>query len=155
MRSLRTFHLRVPRQSQTATALAQWLDSIAQTPVGKDFDGVPGGIIEKVWHSSLQAKTANWDVAKQMEGGWNATFSFLVRPSHNILMLEAQFLWKYLHTSFLRENKRRYCPKSSNISLYVCLSYHTIISDSFRTAGYKSWRSRESDRTSHDFGSVV
>ena len=78
LRSLRTFHLRVPRQSQTATALAQWLDQVSQTSPGKEFEGIPGGVVLKVWHSSLQAKTADWDVAKQMEGGWNATFSFMV-----------------------------------------------------------------------------
>lgn len=78
LRSLRTFHLRIPRQSQTATALAQWLERVSQAKPGEEFEGVPGGTILKVWHSSLQAKTADWDVAKQMEGGWNATFSFLV-----------------------------------------------------------------------------
>lgn len=78
MRSLRTLHLRIPRQSQTAAALAEWLDRVSKTVPGEEFDGVPGGVVQKVWHSSLQAKIADWDVAKQMEGGWNATFSFLV-----------------------------------------------------------------------------
>lgn len=78
LRSLRTLHLRVPRQSQNATKLAQWLDRVGNIPAGQVWDGVPGGLIKRVYHSSLQARTADWDVAKQMEGGWNATFSFVV-----------------------------------------------------------------------------
>ncbi|KAF4602184.1 hypothetical protein EYR40_005388 [Pleurotus pulmonarius] len=76
LRSLRTLHLRVPRQSKTATALAQWLKGAAGP---QSFDGIPGGIIEKVWHSSFQGKDARgFDPATQMEGGWNATFALLV-----------------------------------------------------------------------------
>lgn len=79
LRSLRTLHLRVPRQSQTATALAQWLAELAAMPKGESFDGVPGGILEKVWHSSLQGRDARgWEPSAQMEGGWNATFSIQV-----------------------------------------------------------------------------
>lgn len=78
LRSLRTLHLRVPRQSQTATELAQWLFRVSKTPVGQEYDGIPGGLVVKVWHSSIQAETANWDIKGQMEGGWNATFSILV-----------------------------------------------------------------------------
>ena len=78
LRSLRTLHLRVPRQSQTATELAQWLHHTSKIPQGQEFDGVPGGFIEKVWHSSIQAENADWDIKAQMEGGWNATFSILV-----------------------------------------------------------------------------
>lgn len=77
LRSLRTLHLRVPRQSATATALAKWLGAAA----GADttVDGIPAGMISKVWHSSLQGKDKRgFDPAKQMEGGWNATFSILV-----------------------------------------------------------------------------
>jgi hypothetical protein len=76
LRSLRTLHLRVPRQSATATAIAQWLDSAS---FGKSFDGIPGNIITKVWHSSLQKKDARgFEPNDQMEGGWNATFAILV-----------------------------------------------------------------------------
>ena len=68
----------MPRQSQSATDLAQWLDKLTKIPVGQEWDGVPGGLVKKVWHSCLQAKTATWDIKKQMEGGYNATFSILV-----------------------------------------------------------------------------
>jgi cystathionine gamma-synthase len=80
LRSLRTLHLRVARQSENATALAQWLAKVAATPTGQEYDGAPGGVIEEVWHSSLQGKDARgWEPNTQMEGGWNATFSLMVR----------------------------------------------------------------------------
>lgn len=79
LRSLRTLHLRVPRQSASATVLAQWLNSVAKTQVGETYDGIPGGVLSAVWHSSLQGKDARgFDPSKQMLGGWNATFSILV-----------------------------------------------------------------------------
>ncbi|KAF8719139.1 hypothetical protein AX14_011400 [Amanita brunnescens Koide BX004] len=82
LRSLRTLHLRIPRQSATATALASWLNQIANTPKGQSYDGVPGGIVTKVWHSSLQDRDASgFEPSKQMEGGWNATFTILVNEA--------------------------------------------------------------------------
>ena len=81
LRSLRTLHLRVPRQSATATELAQWLYKLSSTREGETWDGAPGGLIARVWHSSIQASEASWDIAKQLEGGWNATFSMLVSLS--------------------------------------------------------------------------
>ncbi|TEB30148.1 PLP-dependent transferase [Coprinellus micaceus] len=78
LRSLKTLHLRVPRQSESATALAQWLYQISVTPAGQQYDGVPGGIVSQVWHSSLQkVDERGFDPKTQMEGGFNATFSFL------------------------------------------------------------------------------
>lgn len=80
LRSLRTLHLRVARQSANATALAQWLNSIASTPKCQSFDGVAGGVIKKVWHSSLQSEDASgWSPTQQMEGGHSPTFAILVR----------------------------------------------------------------------------
>lgn len=85
LRSLRTLHLRVPRQSATATALAHWLNQISNTPNGLSYDGVPGGIVTKVWHSSLQGRDpSGFEPSKQMEGGWNATFSILVGIFSNV-----------------------------------------------------------------------
>jgi hypothetical protein len=82
LRSLRTLHLRVPRQSETSTALAQWLSSASAKSAGESFDGIPGGLIAKVWHSSLQKKDARgFDPKTQLEGGWNATFAILVSSS--------------------------------------------------------------------------
>ncbi|KAF8192491.1 Cys/Met metabolism PLP-dependent enzyme-domain-containing protein [Pholiota molesta] len=85
LRSLRTLHLRVPRQSASATVLAQWLNSIAKTPAGKTFDGIPGGIVEKVWHSSLQG----------MQGGWNATSLFL--PSYAFQLAKPEYALEFPH----------------------------------------------------------
>ncbi|KAJ7228761.1 Cys/Met metabolism PLP-dependent enzyme-domain-containing protein [Mycena pura] len=84
LRSLRTFHLRLARQSETATSLVQWLQKLALTPQGQSFDGIPGGVLIRVWHSSLQGRDARgFDPAVQMTGGWNATFSIqLSKPSY-------------------------------------------------------------------------
>ncbi|KAH9179895.1 cystathionine gamma-synthase [Lactarius sanguifluus] len=79
LRSLRTLHLRVPRQSANATVLAQWLNKIACTPKGQSFEGVVGGVIKRVWHSSLQKEDASgWSPSQQMEGGHSPTFAILL-----------------------------------------------------------------------------
>jgi cystathionine gamma-synthase len=76
LRSLRTLHLRVPRQSDTATALVAWL---AKAAGGQEFDGIPAGAIAEVQHSSLQKPDARGFLPnKQMEGGYNPTFALLV-----------------------------------------------------------------------------
>lgn len=85
LRSLRTLHLRVPRQSQTGTALANWLKFASG---GNAHDGIPAGLIESVYHSSFQKPDAHGFTPekqitpeKQMEGGYNATFAIIVsRP---------------------------------------------------------------------------
>jgi cystathionine beta-lyase/cystathionine gamma-synthase len=83
LRSLRTFHLRIVRQSETATALVKWLHQLASTPVGSSFEGVPGGVLSKVWHSSLQGKDGRgFEPSEQMTGGWNATFSIQLSQSN-------------------------------------------------------------------------
>ncbi|KAJ7591167.1 Cys/Met metabolism PLP-dependent enzyme-domain-containing protein [Mycena floridula] len=79
LRSLRTLHVRVPRHSENATALSSWLVQVASTPVGKSFDGIPGGVVLKVFHSSLQGKDSRgFEPSQQLEGGWNATFAILL-----------------------------------------------------------------------------
>lgn len=115
LRSLRTFHLRVPRQSESATELARWLQEIASTPVGQSFEGIPGGLITRVWHSSLQGKDARgFEPSKQMEGGWNATFAIYV--SHlEINRAEGQKLIEF--DSFPSPNMRNTYPISSNTLL--------------------------------------
>jgi cystathionine gamma-synthase len=72
-------HLRVSKQSASGTEIVQWL-SKAVVPEGQEFDGIPGGVITKVRHSSLQETDANgFNTSVQMEGGFNAYFSILVR----------------------------------------------------------------------------
>lgn len=78
-------HLRVPRQSESGTEIAQWL-SKAIIPEGQEYDGIPGGVITKVWHSSLQETDARgFNPSVQMEGGFNACFSILVRKNTHIM----------------------------------------------------------------------
>lgn len=85
LRSLRTLHLRVPRQSENATELARWLSRAAG---GKAFDGIPAGVIETVWHSSLQGKDSRgWEPSAQMEGGWNPTFAILLKTQEQATLL--------------------------------------------------------------------
>lgn len=86
LRSLRTMHLRVPRQSASGTEVAQWLYKATLIPQGQEFDGIPGGVVTKVWHSSIQGTDERgFNPASQMEGGYNATFSILVRNKNHIL----------------------------------------------------------------------
>ncbi|CAL1701385.1 unnamed protein product [Somion occarium] len=85
LRSLRTLHLRVPRQSETATKLAHWLHKASN---GKAAEGIPAGLIDTVWHSSLQGKDARgWEPSQQMEGGWNATFGILMTSTEYASLL--------------------------------------------------------------------
>ncbi|KIK65365.1 hypothetical protein GYMLUDRAFT_349168 [Collybiopsis luxurians FD-317 M1] len=72
LRSLRTFHLRITRQSATAGELVQWLNKVASTPENSSFDGVPGGVLAK------ETDSRGFHPSKQMEGGWTATFSILL-----------------------------------------------------------------------------
>ncbi|KAM0793136.1 hypothetical protein ACM66B_000612 [Microbotryomycetes sp. NB124-2] len=53
LRSLRTLTVRVPRQVQTATALAQWLQSLTRAAPGSTLDG-PADVVGIVWHATLQ-----------------------------------------------------------------------------------------------------
>ncbi|KAG6885209.1 hypothetical protein C0993_004891, partial [Termitomyces sp. T159_Od127] len=79
LRSLRTLHLRIPRQSESASILASWLQAISLTPKGQSFDGVPGGVVAKVWHSSLQGRDSRgFHPKQQLTGGWNPTFAILL-----------------------------------------------------------------------------
>jgi len=94
LRSLRTLHLRVPRQSASATELAKWLDSVSKTPIGKTYDGIPGGTISKVWHSALQGPDERgFDPKTQMQGGWNATFAFLLAEREHALIFPQLLLY--------------------------------------------------------------
>ncbi|KAK0190989.1 Cys/Met metabolism PLP-dependent enzyme-domain-containing protein [Armillaria mellea] len=79
LRSLRTLHLRVPRQSETATVLAKWL---------QHSTGVPGGLVTRVWHSSLQTKDERgFEPKHQLEGGWNGTFAIQLATPEQAIQL--------------------------------------------------------------------
>jgi cystathionine gamma-synthase len=78
LRSLRTLQVRVTKQSETATKLAQWLAALARAEPGTDIDG-PGGVIQQVWHTCLQEDRADLlGEGKQMTSG-PATFAILLK----------------------------------------------------------------------------
>ncbi|KAF9075940.1 Cys/Met metabolism PLP-dependent enzyme-domain-containing protein [Rhodocollybia butyracea] len=102
LRSMRTFDLRVLKQSATATKLVQWLNNVASaTATGSSFDGVPAGVLKKVCHSSLQGTDSRgFNPSQQMEGGWNATFSILLSTPE--YAKELPYLAKYfIHATSL------------------------------------------------------
>ena len=117
LRSLRTLHLRVPRQSQTATALVTWLNLASG---GGAHDGIPAGLIEIVYHSSLQKSDAQgFTPDKQMEGGYNATFAIIVSRVQAITsgfpmsgILNPSGRWT-------RSSMRVHCPIPSNTLWYA------------------------------------
>ena len=93
MRSLRTLHLvdtsppygrlkhsqsqqRVPRQAQTATKLAHFLNSLT-TLQNLEKYGIHTKVIDKVWHASLQTEGFNPIASQQITDG-PATFGLLV-----------------------------------------------------------------------------
>ncbi|KAH7323298.1 cystathionine gamma-synthase [Rhizoctonia solani] len=86
LRSLRTLELRVTRQAASGEALAQWLHKISQTPAGKTWDGVRGGVIKRVWHATLQEQDQEW-VKKQMPGGGPACFTIMLEDPNEARLL--------------------------------------------------------------------
>lgn len=71
IRSPRTLHLRVIKQSQTAEKLVSWLHEEVQKP-----GSLVGKMIDKVQHASLQeADLRNGWLRKQMPGGFGPVFS--------------------------------------------------------------------------------
>ncbi|KAF9264516.1 cystathionine gamma-synthase [Marasmius fiardii PR-910] len=95
LRSLRTLHLRVPRQSKTATVIAGWLRNvIEETKSGQAYDGVPPSVLSKVYHSSLQQPDERgFDPKNQMEGGYNATFSIVLSDIYYAKHLPTQTMY--------------------------------------------------------------
>lgn len=78
LRSLRTLQVRVTKQAETATKLAQWLAALARAEPGTDLDG-PGGVVQQVWHTCLQEDRAELlGEGKQMTSG-PATFAILLQ----------------------------------------------------------------------------
>jgi len=85
LRSLRTLHIRVPHQSNTATALVKWLNNASN---GQEYDGIPAGVLVGVLHSSLQKEDSRgFKPGNQMEGGYNPTFAILLTNAEYAKML--------------------------------------------------------------------
>ncbi|KAH7170872.1 pyridoxal phosphate-dependent transferase [Dactylonectria macrodidyma] len=76
IRSLRTFELRVTRQSATATAVVAWL-----AEQRKDPSSVVSKVVERIQHASLQPEAAVEDswLRRQMPGGWGPVFAIYLK----------------------------------------------------------------------------
>eukprot|EP00931_Biecheleriopsis_adriatica_P059977 TRINITY_DN35978_c0_g1_i1.p1 TRINITY_DN35978_c0_g1~~TRINITY_DN35978_c0_g1_i1.p1 ORF type:complete len:418 (+),score=94.23 TRINITY_DN35978_c0_g1_i1:49-1302(+) len=68
-RSLRTLHLRVERQSQTAARLAAWLEGACRKPHAL------AGLVNAVHHVSLPSHPSHELAVKQMPGGYGGCFA--------------------------------------------------------------------------------
>ncbi|KAK2691456.1 hypothetical protein QWA68_008857 [Fusarium oxysporum] len=89
IRSLRTLHLRVMRQSQTAEALVSWLNAGLS-----DSSSVIGRIVHKIAHSSIQ-QDAEW-LKGQMPGGHSPVFSlWLKKPEHAKRLPSKLFIFQH------------------------------------------------------------
>jgi cystathionine gamma-synthase len=74
VRSIRTFELRVMRQSETTTALVQWLASLQAGEGDKEEVAIVQKAVSRVQHASLQKDDMHW-LKKQMPGGYNPVFA--------------------------------------------------------------------------------
>ena len=71
MRSLRTLHLRVERQSSTAAAIAQWLHQAVEGGT----DHPLAGLVHSVAHPSLPSDPSHGIAKLQMPGGFGGCFA--------------------------------------------------------------------------------
>ena len=61
---------------------------MSQVPKGEELEGVPGGLISQIWHTSLQGTdhSKKFDPKDQMPGGWSATFAIHVGSFVNFVL---------------------------------------------------------------------
>ncbi|KDQ14999.1 hypothetical protein BOTBODRAFT_65670 [Botryobasidium botryosum FD-172 SS1] len=79
LRSLRTFHLRIPRQFENAANLAKWLGRLTTIPAGEEWDGVQSGVVIRVWYPGVSGDKEQEELLKtQFNGKGPACFSFLM-----------------------------------------------------------------------------
>ncbi|KAF4449974.1 cystathionine beta-lyase [Fusarium albosuccineum] len=96
IRSLRTLHLRVTKQSQSAERLVQWLHSESQ-----DSASTVGKMVEKVQHASLQeADLKDGWLQKQMPGGFGPVFSIWMKNAEHAKILPSR-LYVFQHSTSL------------------------------------------------------
>lgn len=74
LRSLRTFHLRVLRQSRSAAEIAAWLNS----KLDASSNDPALDVVRKVWHASIPDCPGH-DAAKRQGNGWSGVLSIEVR----------------------------------------------------------------------------
>ncbi|KAH6961750.1 Cys/Met metabolism PLP-dependent enzyme-domain-containing protein [Ilyonectria destructans] len=96
IRSLRTLHLRVTRQSQTAEKLVAWMSQELQDPTS-----LVAKLVEKVQHASLQHEDLKdgW-LRKQMPGGFGPVFSFWMKNVEHARRLPSR-LYIFQHATSL------------------------------------------------------
>ncbi|KDQ20511.1 hypothetical protein BOTBODRAFT_151239 [Botryobasidium botryosum FD-172 SS1] len=79
LRSLRTFHLRIPRQFETAAKLAEWIGRLTRIPIGEEWDGVPGGVVVRVWYPGVSEDKEQAELLKtRFNGKGPACFSIMM-----------------------------------------------------------------------------
>ncbi|WAO83976.1 Hypothetical protein NCS54_00117700 [Fusarium falciforme] len=96
IRSLRTLHLRVIKQPQTAEKLVPWLHEEVQKP-----GSLVGKMIDKVQHTSLQEADlkGGW-LRKQMPGGFGPVFSIWMNKEEHVRRLPSR-LYIFQHAMSL------------------------------------------------------
>lgn len=106
LRSLRSLQVRWRQQSTTATRLVEWLQTLVQTTSPsatvsqEDQKIIAAGVIERVWHASLQPRKdkdtsatprfeegKDFNPATQMKNGWPATFAFRLSDKKKAALL--------------------------------------------------------------------
>ncbi|KAF7190520.1 putative trans-sulfuration enzyme [Pseudocercospora fuligena] len=75
VRSLRTFELRVKRQSENADALVKFINDAVE---GDDESNIVQKVVAKIVHASLQKEDMPW-LKKQMPNGFGPVFSIWTR----------------------------------------------------------------------------
>ncbi|KAF9878118.1 Cys/Met metabolism PLP-dependent enzyme [Colletotrichum karsti] len=92
IRSIRTLHLRVMRQSQTCTSIVAWLVGEMARP-----GSIVNMAVAEVRHASLQTEALQdgW-LQKQMPGGFGAVFSLLMKsPEHAKRMPSRMYVFQH------------------------------------------------------------
>jgi cystathionine gamma-synthase len=80
VRSLRTFDLRVQRQSSNATNLVSWLSSALRSNSLDSETTAVRKVVKKVVHASLQTSDMSW-LKTQMPNGFGPVFAFYTHTS--------------------------------------------------------------------------
>lgn len=87
IRSARTMHLRVLKQSATATELVAWLDGQI-----RESGSVVGRVLDRVQHASLQRDDMEGWLRRQMPGGFGPVFSVWARDSEHARRLPSKMV---------------------------------------------------------------
>ncbi|KAI8811152.1 Cys/Met metabolism PLP-dependent enzyme-domain-containing protein [Cladochytrium replicatum] len=92
LRSLRTHKLRVLKQSETATNLATWLNSLITGTCCKE-DEEALSIVERVWHGSVPGQPGH-EVIKREGWGYSPCMSIQFKSPHHARLVVPRF--KYI-----------------------------------------------------------